>query len=143
VATRYERALSDPENEGTVEGLGPNLIRLIPSVIQAFLAEVRNESEALDVVEWVYCREDEGAVGEEPKAQQCRPGVRAAWTVWTVWAGAGKEIYLLPRSGAVEWMGEMVVGEKVGNEKVETPVLEVKVASLPIRGEMWAMWWDQ
>jgi hypothetical protein len=53
VVTRYERALSlaDPENEGAVEGLGWDLITLIPSVVRAVLVEVKNESEALDVVE--------------------------------------------------------------------------------------------
>jgi hypothetical protein len=44
VATRYERALTlaDPENEGTVEGLDAILITLIPSAMQAFLAEVKS-----------------------------------------------------------------------------------------------------
>jgi hypothetical protein len=50
---------------------------LIPaSVVKACLEEVKIESEALDVVEWVCCREGEGEVGEEPKAQQGKPGVK-------------------------------------------------------------------
>lgn len=47
------------------------------------------------MVEWVYCREGGVGEGEEPKAQQRRPGVRA------VWACSERAVVLLPRPGAV------------------------------------------
>ena len=109
---------------------------LIPSAVKASLTEVKIESEARDVVEWVYCKEDEEVVGEEPKVQQRKPGVKTVWAAWTAWAGS-KKIDSLPRTGAVVWMGETVVDKKAGKEKGETPVLEVMVAPLPIRGARW------
>lgn len=83
--------MADPEKEVencTVEGPDGDLITLIPSAVQARLTEVKIESEARDVVEWVYCREDEGVGVEEPKAQHRRPGVKTVWAVWTLWAGS-------------------------------------------------------
>jgi hypothetical protein len=117
-------------------------MRLIPSsVVQAFPAfqgEVKIESEALDVVEWVCCREGEGEVGEEPKAHLCKRGVKA------VFAGSEKEVDLSPKPWAVAWMGVMVAGENAGKgkEKEESPVWEGTVGSLPIRGVRSAEWWD-
>jgi hypothetical protein len=40
-------------------------------------------------------------------------------------------------------MGETVADKMGGKEKGETPVLEVKVASLPIRGAKWVKSWDR
>ena len=141
MATGYKLApcLADLEKEAencTVEGPDGDLMTLIPSAVKASLAEVKIESEARDVVEWVYCREGEEEVGEEPKVQQRKPGVKTVWAVWTAWAGS-KKIDSLPRTGAVVWMGETVVDKKAGKEKGETPVLEVMVAPLPIRGARW------
>ena len=80
MATGYELALSlaDLEKEAEnciVEAPDGDLMTPISSAVQACLAEVKIESEARDVVEWVYCREGEEEVGEEPKAQQGKPGV--------------------------------------------------------------------
>ena len=67
----------------TFQGLDRNPMRLIPALVvlvqalPAFPVEVKIESEVLDVVEWVCCKEDEGEVGEEPKARLCKPGVKA------------------------------------------------------------------
>lgn len=74
-------------------------------------------------------------MGEEPKALLYKPGVKAV-------CDASEEVYLLPGSWAVAWMGEMVAGENVGEEKEETPFLEGSVGSLPIRGVRSAKWWD-
>lgn len=144
VGTGYERAVSleHPEKAekwlaiteiSTFQGLDRNSMRLIlSSVVQvfpAFPAEVKIESEALDVdVEWVCCREGEGEVAEEPKVRLCKPGVKE------VCAGSDMELDLLPRSWAVAWMGVMVAGENAGKEKEETPVLEGTLGTLPIRG---------
>jgi hypothetical protein len=105
VGTGYEQAVSlagpwlSITEIDTFQGLDRHPMRLIPaSVVQAFPAfpaEVKNESEAPDVVEWVCCREGVGVVGEEPKARLCKPGVKA------VCAGSEKEVDLLPRSWAV------------------------------------------
>jgi hypothetical protein len=100
VATEFDLAasLADPEKEAekcTAEGLGLILIALMQSVVQASPAEVKNWSEVLDVVEWVYCREGGEGEGEEPKAQQRRPGERV------VWACSEMAVVLLPRTGAV------------------------------------------
>lgn len=147
VETRYELAVAGPEKAerrlsiteiGTLQGLDRNPMRLIPSsvvvqAVPAFPAEVKIESEALDVVEWVCCREGEGEVGEEPKARLCKPRKE-------VCAGS-KEKDFLPRPWVVAWMGEMVAGENA--EKEETPILEGTVESLPIRGARPAKWWDQ
>lgn len=150
VGTGYEQAVSlaGPEKAeswlsiteiDTFQGLDRHPMRPIPaSVVQAFPAspaEVKIESEALDVVEWVCCREGEEVVGEEPKARLCKPGVKA------VCAGSEKEVDLLPGTWAVAWMGEMVEGENAGKEKEETPILEM-VVSLPIRGVRSAKSWD-
>ena len=40
-------------------------------------------------------------------------------------------------------MGETVAGKKEGKEKAETPILEVKDASLPTRGARWVKSWDR
>jgi hypothetical protein len=91
-------SLADPEKEGekcTAGALGAISITLILSVLlQVSPAEVKIGSEALDVVEWVYCREGGEGEGEEPKAQR-RLGVRA------VWACSEKAVVLLPKPGAV------------------------------------------
>ena len=110
VGTGYEQlavSLAGPEKAerwlsiteiGTFQGLDRNPMRPIPaSSVQAspaFPVEVKIESEALDVVEWVCCREVEGEVGEEPKARLCKLGVKA------VCAGS-EEVDLLPRPWAV------------------------------------------
>jgi hypothetical protein len=111
VGTGYEQlavSLADPEKAerwlsiteiGTFQGLDRNPMKLIPaSSVQAspaFLTEVKIESEALDAVEWVCCREGEGEVAEEPKARLCRLGEKA------VCVGSEKEVDLLPRPWAV------------------------------------------
>lgn len=144
VGTVYERAvyLAGPEKAerwlsiteiSTFQGLDRNLMRPILSsavqVVPAFPAEVKIESEALDVdVEWVCCTEGEGEEGEEPKARLCKPGVNE------VYAESEKEVGLLPTAWAVAWMGVMVAGENAGKEKEEPPILEGTVGSLPIRG---------
>jgi hypothetical protein len=125
VGTEYERAVSlaGPEKAqtwlliteiSTFQGLDRNPMRPIPAlVVQAFPAfpgEVKIESEELDAVEWVCCREGEGEVGEEPKARLCKKGVKAVCAV-------SEEVDLLPRPWAVAWMGEMVAGENAGKEK--------------------------
>jgi hypothetical protein len=139
---KVERWLSITEIS-TFQGLDRNTMRLITSsVVQAFPAfpaEAKIESEALDVVEWVCCREGEGEVGEEPKAHLCKPEVKA------VCAGSEKVVDLLPKPWAVAWMGEMVAGENAGKEKEkeEIPILEGTVGTLPIRGVRSAKWWDQ
>jgi hypothetical protein len=111
VETGYERAvcLAGPGKVetslsiteiSTFQGPDRNPMRLlIPSSVveafPAFPAEVKIENEALDVVEWVYCREGEGEVEEEPKARLCKPGVKA------VCVGSDKKVDLLPRPWAV------------------------------------------
>jgi hypothetical protein len=150
VGTGYERAvyLAGPEKAetwlaiteiGTFQGLDRNPMRpIVSSVVQAFRAypaEVKIESEALDVdVEWVCCREGEGEVGEEPKAHLC-----ISW-VKEVCAGSENEVDLLPRPWAVAWMGAMVAGENAGKEKA--PILDGTVGSLPIQGVSSVWWWD-
>jgi hypothetical protein len=147
VGTGYELvvSLAGPEKAetwlsiteiGTFQGLVRNPA-LVVWAFPAFPAEVKIENEALDVVEWVCCREDEGEVGEEPKARLCKLGVKA------VCAASEKVVDLLPRSWAVAWMGVMVAGENAGKEKEEMPILEGTVGSLPIRGVRSAKWWDQ
>lgn len=111
VGTGYEQlavSLADPEKVerwlsiteiNTFQGLDRNPMRLIPALVvqalRAFPAEVKIESEALDVVEWVCCREGEGEVGEVPKARLCKPGVKG------VCVGSEKEVDLWPRPWAV------------------------------------------
>src|SRR6266403_148683 len=109
-------------------------MRLIPSVAQAYLAEVKIESEAQVVVGWEYCRGDEGEVGEEPKAHLCKPGVMA------VWAGS---VGLLPKTWAVAWMGEIVAGANAGEEKEKSLIWKRTEAAIPIQGERSAKWWDR
>jgi hypothetical protein len=147
VGTGYELvvSLAGPEKAwtwhsiteiGTFQGLDRNPMRLIPASFPVSPAEVKIESEALDVVEWVCCKGGEGEVGEEPKALLCKLGVK------TVCAGSEKEADLFRRPWAVAWMGEMVAGENAGKEEEETPVLDGTVESLPIRGVRSAKWWD-
>lgn len=152
VGTGFERAVSLAGLEkaetwlaiteiGNFQELDRDTMRLIlPSVVQAlpaFPAEVKIESEALDVdVEWVCCREGEEVVGEGPKARLCMPGVKEAC------AGLDKEVDLLPRPWAVAWMGAMVGGENAGKEKEKTPILDGSVASLPIQGVRSVYLWD-
>lgn len=75
---------------GIFQGLDRSPMRPIPALVvqalPAFPAEVKIESEALDVVESVCCKEAEGEVGEEPKARLCKPGVKA------VCAGSEKKV---------------------------------------------------
>jgi len=145
VGTGYEQlavSLAGPERAetwlsitamGTFQGPVRNRIRPIPSsVVKAFLAfpaEVKIESEALDVVGWVCCKGGEEEVGEEPKARLCKPGVN------TVCADSEREVDLLPRPWAEAWMGEIMAGENAGKAKEETPILERPVRpTLPFRG---------